>query len=149
MGQARMTFYADTSFLGSLYLRDGNSAAALAWVGARRRSLPFTPLHRLELRNALRLAVFRSLVSEAVAHQALAEAEQDAQAGDLEAVALDWHEALQAAERIGSKHTSRHGLRSLDLLHLGVAHSLGLKTILTFDQRQQAAARAAGFLIGP
>jgi predicted nucleic acid-binding protein len=144
-----MSAYPDTSFLMSLYVRDGNSTAALAWAQAGRRSLPFTPLHRHELRNAVLLAVFRGWFGETTAHHVLADIDADVAAGSLAPTPLDWHDALRDAERIGDVHTARHGLRSLDLLHLGAARSLGARTILTFDQRQAAAARAAGFQVGP
>ena len=44
--------YADTSFLVSLYLTDVHSAVARAAAARMRQPLAFTPLHRLELRNA-------------------------------------------------------------------------------------------------
>ena len=55
-----MALYADTSFLASYFLPDANSASALASVQALSAPRSFTALHRLELRNALGLAVFRA-----------------------------------------------------------------------------------------
>ena len=144
-----MSDYADTSFLGSLYLRDANSAAAFGWLRTHRRPLVFTPLHRHELRNAILLAAFRGLVPESAARGALAEVERDAHSGNLLVTPLAWAEALHEAERLGDAHTPRLGVRSLDLLHLGAARSLGANTLVTFDQRQLAAAKAAGFHVAP
>lgn len=144
-----MKFYADTSFLASLYLRDANSPAALAWSRRHRPTLAFTSLHRHELRNAVWLAVFRGLIGESVARGVLADIEKDAGEGRLDAFSLDWSDACREAERIADAHTARLGLRSLDLLHLGAARSMGARTLLSFDQRQLAAARAAGFQTGP
>jgi hypothetical protein len=50
---------ADTSLLFSLYSTDANSPKADAWRKANPDPLPFTAFHRLELRNALSLAVFQ------------------------------------------------------------------------------------------
>lgn len=144
-----MKFYADTSFLASLYLRDANCPAALAWSRQHRQALAFTALHRHELRNAVWLAVFRGLIGETTARGALADIERDAAEGWLDTFSLDWNDACHEAERIADAHTARLGLRSLDLLHLGAARSMGAKTILSFDQRQLAAARVVGFLTGP
>ena len=54
-----MKTYADTSLLFSLYSTDANSPKADAWRTANPAPLPFTAFHRLELRNALNLAVFQ------------------------------------------------------------------------------------------
>jgi len=51
--------YADTSLLFSLYSADAHSPKADAWRQANPTPLPFTAFHRLELRNALSLAVFQ------------------------------------------------------------------------------------------
>ncbi len=144
-----MKVYADTSFLASLYLRDINSPAALAWVRPHGRALVFTALQRHELRNAIHLTVFRGGAAGPDALAALAKIDRDVADGKLDACAPDWGDVFHEAERLGDILTARHGLRSLDLLHLGAARSLGARTILTFDQHQQAAARAAGFQTGP
>ena len=54
-----MKTYADTSVLFSLYSTHANSAKADAWRMANQDPLPSTASHRLELRNALNLAVFQ------------------------------------------------------------------------------------------
>ena len=51
-----MSVYADTSLLISYYINDSNSAGAQAVIHATTDPLPFTGLHRLEMRNALALA---------------------------------------------------------------------------------------------
>ena len=144
-----MRVYADTSFLFALMLRDANSAAAGAYLRTHRQPLPFTDLQRFELRNALRLAVFRYNADPVAAKAALAQIERDLEAGDLVETPLSWTDALQEADRIGEKHTATLGVRTIDLLHVGAALSLGAKDFLTFDTRQLACAKAAGFRVGP
>ena len=56
-----MSVYADTSLLISYYINDSNSAAAQTVIHAATDPLPFTGLHRLEMRNALALCVFRGV----------------------------------------------------------------------------------------
>ncbi len=47
-----MIEYADTSFLFSLYVRDANSARAVACYPDLAMPMPMTALHRVELQNA-------------------------------------------------------------------------------------------------
>ena len=54
-----MTSYADTGFLCSLYAPDAHTARAARRMQRQLLPLPFTWLHQLEFRNALRLRVFR------------------------------------------------------------------------------------------
>lgn len=144
-----MRVYADTSFLFALLLRDANSAAAGACLRAHRQPLPFTPLQRCELRNALRLAVFRGNAEPAAAKAALAQIERDLEAGNLVEAPFSWADALAEADRVGEKHTATLGVRTMDLLHVGAALSLGARDFLTFDTRQFACAKAVGMRVGP
>ena len=146
--------YAAASFLVSLYLRDANSAAAVAFVKGRRQPLALTALQRHELRNALRLAVFRTKthpvpVTEAEARAALAQIDADLNAGDLVECALPWSEAMSAAERIGGAHTMMLGVRGMDLLNVAAAVATKSRVFLTFDARQRAIAQAAGLKVLP
>jgi hypothetical protein len=59
-----MSVYADTSLLVSYYINDSNSASAQAVLRATTDSLPFTGLHRLEMRSALALGVFRNILTQ-------------------------------------------------------------------------------------
>ena len=60
-----MKAYADTSFLFSLYLEDANSDSADELNNELQPSYMFTPLHELELNNAIELAVFRQEITAA------------------------------------------------------------------------------------
>jgi hypothetical protein len=48
---------------------------------------------------------------------------------------------------LGARHTEALGVRSIDLLHVGMAISLEAKEFLTFDARQAGLAKAAGFRV--
>ena len=58
-----MTAYADTAFLCSLHAPDAHTGRVVAWLQRPRAPLPFTGLHLLEFRNALRLRVFRKEIT--------------------------------------------------------------------------------------
>jgi predicted nucleic acid-binding protein len=139
--------YADTSFLVRLYVTQSDSQKALAFMRDFRDPLPFTPLHRHELRNALRLAVFRKEIDAQRRKAAFQDIESDLEDGILAHAPIAWTSAFREAEQLGEDHTEVMGVRGVDLLHVGVALALGLKEFLTFDSRQAELAKAAGFKV--
>ena len=144
-----MRAYADTSFLFALMVRDANSGAALEFLGSKRPTLPFTALQRVELRNAIRLAVFRGHIAAPTANAAVGRIARDQENGNLLDSTLSWPELIGEADRIGERLTAAIGIRTIGLLHIGAAFSLGLKDFLTFDRRQKACAKASGLRVGP
>lgn len=142
-----MKTYADTSFLVRLYLTQSDSQKALAFMRDFRDPLPFTPLHRHELRNALRLAVFRKEIDAERRKAAFLDIESDLQEGILTHVPVAWTNAFRDAEQLGIDYTEKLGVRGLDLLHVGIAQTLNMKVFLTFDSRQAELAKAAGFRV--
>ncbi|MSU24299.1 MAG: PIN domain-containing protein [Opitutus sp.] len=135
--------YADASFLVSLYVQDGNTARAVAAVEAGATPLLFTPLIRHELRNALRLCVFRRQITAAQRESALHDMEADAEAGVLHLAPVDWPKAFTHAERLGRSHSEALGTRGMDVLHVGCALALRTKRFVTFDERQRKLAELA------
>lgn len=144
-----MRTYADTSFLVRIYLTQSDSRKALVFMRDFRDALPFTPLHRHELRNALRLAVFRGEIDAARRKAAFEDIESDLADGILAHVPIPWTKAFHESEQLGSAHTEDLGVRGMDLLHAGIALTLGAKELLTFDSRQAALAKAAGLKVKP
>ncbi len=136
--------YADTSFLVSLYVQDANSVRAVAAVEAGAMPLVFTPLIRHELRNALRLCVFRRQITSAQRESALHEIENDLAAGVLHETPLDWPKILLAAEALSRAHTEKLGARGMDILHVAAAVALRGKRFVSFDDRQLELAELAG-----
>jgi predicted nucleic acid-binding protein len=139
--------YADTSFLMRVYLTQTDSKKALAFMRDFREPLPFTPLHRHELRNALRLAVFRKEIDTERRKAAFLDMESDLEDGILEHSPIAWTDAFREAEQLGNTYTETIGVRGVDLLHVGIAQALGAKLFLTFDSRQNELATAAGFKV--
>jgi len=141
--------YADTSFLASLYLSDARTGKANAWMKRLAAPLPFTPLHRHELRNAIRLAVWRKELDGAQRREILRLIELDLKEGFLTHQPVAWNEAFREAERIGETQTEATGLRATDLLHLGIASVLEATEFLSFDTTQREAAAGAGLKCKP
>lgn len=101
-----------------------------------RDPLPFTPLNRHEPRSALRLAVFRKESDPERRHAAFADIDSDLADGILAHVPVRWTDAFRKAEDLGKTHTETLCLRGVDLLHAGIALTLGAKQFLTIDLRQ-------------
>ena len=110
-------------------------------------ALAFTPFHRLEIRTALRLRVFRNDSSASELKTAFHHIDEDLFEGILQHTPLVWAEALREAERLGEAHLTEIGARSGDLLHVASAITLGAREFLTFDQRQSSLARRAGLKV--
>jgi len=106
--------------------------------------LPVTWLHQLEFRNAMRLRVFRKEITPAQREASINAMLTDMAAGILTHVRPAIDDLTFEAERLSAMHSEVLGTRSLDILHVAGALTLGLSSFLTFDQRQRALAKATG-----
>ena len=108
-----------------------------------------TPLQRFELRNALRLSVFRGDIAGDECRRLLDLIEADIKTGALVETPVAWAEVYAEAEALSAAHTGRAGTRALDVLHVAAAAALGAKAFYTFDARQKALAVKAGMKVAP
>src|SRR5580658_3084283 len=109
-----MKLYGDTSFLFSYYASDVHSSRADSWRQANAFPLLFSQFNRLELRNAIELAVFQSRLTPTEAAEIWLTVENDLAASILVLVQPTLASLLQEAEVLAASHTSRIGTRSLD-----------------------------------
>lgn len=110
--------------------------------------LPFTPWHRLEVRNAIRLAVFHRAIDSHQSKMQLKQIESDLRDETLIAHApIDWVTVLREAEKLGAAHNESIGCRSGDLFHIAAAVEWGADYFLTFDERQKKMAKAVGLTV--
>jgi predicted nucleic acid-binding protein len=141
-----VTAYPDTSFLVSVYLTDAHSSEADQLMFEYRSSLVLTPLHELEFSNAVELAVFRRAITATQATKARADFEQDVAHWTLHPLPVN---TFARAVTLARRHTARRGTRSLDILHVAAALTLGAEAFLTFDHRQHRLAKAEGLRAFP
>jgi predicted nucleic acid-binding protein len=142
-----MVAYADTSFLLAIYVVQKDSPRALSYLQRTTAPLPFTPFHRLELRNAIRLCVFRKEITSDHSRRALRDVENDLAEGILTHVSLPWTDALQKAEELGADHSEVIGNRSFDILQVACALQIRATVFLTFDTRQRELAERSGLKV--
>jgi predicted nucleic acid-binding protein len=134
----------------ALYLQQQNSPKAVAFMQSYGKELPFTPWHRLEVRNAIRLAVFQQLIDPLQARTQLSQVDADLKDEMLlTRTAVDWTDVLRQAEKLGAAHNEAIGCRSADLFHVAAAKEIKCETFLTFDEKQEAMAKVAGLRVKP
>lgn len=141
--------YADTSFLGSLYLRDANSARANAWFAANPQAILLSRLTELELFNACRLSVYRAWLSKTKCKEVLSAIKSDLDRGVLMRQSFAAEEVFSVSEHLSEKFTTKSGNRSLDILHVAYAVHNEMATFATFNQRQSLLARECGLEVIP
>src|SRR5687767_2247598 len=101
-----MHAYADSSFIVSLYVPEpDHTSRAIAFMEKHREALPFTPHHRLEVRNAIRRLVCSKKFTTADRARAFREIESDLDA-ELFLIhsSLDYTNVYRQAEKIGAAY---------------------------------------------
>ena len=130
-----MKTYVDSGVLVKLYSWEALSEAAVKLV-ADLASVPLTPLHELEIRNALRAQRGRGLISQKQLSAAVRAFEQDIYADRLIRPRIDWAEIFQDSNRLSKKYTPLLLCRSRDILHVVLARQIGCRELITGDSRQ-------------
>jgi hypothetical protein len=98
----------------------------------------------LEVRNALRLGIFRRVLTNPQAAAAATAIETDLRMGRLVRTQVDWATTFRIARRLSTQHAAQTGTRSLDILHVASAKSLRVRRLASFDSRQMSLAVTAG-----
>jgi predicted nucleic acid-binding protein len=106
--------------------------------------VPWTLLHDLEVRNALRLLYGRKHINETELHGLLGHIDDDLQRGRLARPVIDLGAAFRRAEELSRKHASKTLARTLDVLHVAALIEIGCETLVSGDERQITLAKAEG-----
>ncbi|HMP76929.1 MAG TPA: type II toxin-antitoxin system VapC family toxin [Kiritimatiellia bacterium] len=144
-----MVVYADTSFLFSLYAQDAHTGQAAELAGSFHGHLIVTPHQRFELRNAMRLSVFRGTITETECRRLLDLIEADIRSCSLVETPVSSSDVFEEAETLSSALTATLGIRASDVLHVAAARALGVRMFFTFDARQKILAAKAGLKTKP
>jgi predicted nucleic acid-binding protein len=136
--------YVDPSALARLYIHQTGSQEIAAWRRKLRGALSVTHHARTEIINAICRAAFIGQLNQNAMAEALADFSSDYVSGHLQQADILWRAALNRAGELSRRYTPSLGTRSLDVLHVACALELRLRHFLTFDDRQQQLAVAAG-----
>ena len=112
-------------------------------------TIGFSPLNRMELRNALRNLDARGEISAAERLLAFRQIEDDLDSGFLLHIAVNWTETFRRADVLSEEFAARKGQRAIDLLHVAIALEAEATMFLSFDARQRRLAAAIGLRVRP
>ena len=141
-----MKTYVDSGVLVKLYSWEALSEAAAKLV-ADLPGIPLTPLHELEIRNALRAQRGHDLITQKQLSAALRAFEEDIREYRLIRVRLDWAAVFQDGERLSRKFTALLLCRKLDILHLAIARQIGSEELITGNSRQARLSEKVGLRV--
>jgi predicted nucleic acid-binding protein len=139
-----LKYYLDTGVLVKLYYPEEGSESISNWIRAQAASILFTSLHELELKNAFALKVFRSEITPEKQEDVAAMIESDVEKNILQRMQPDWGVVFMETIKHISRCSSKHGTRSLDILHIACAKALGCTSFLSNDERQKECAASTG-----
>ncbi|MGH7859736.1 MAG: type II toxin-antitoxin system VapC family toxin [Candidatus Binatia bacterium] len=138
-----MKVYFDSSALVAVYVTEAHSERARRKL-RRQGAVPWTPLHDVEVSNALRLLRGRGQIDDTELEGLLGHVAEDLQKGRLAPPAIDLGGVFRRAATLSEKHASGTLARTLDILHVAAALEIGSKTVVSGDGRQIALANLAG-----
>ena len=139
-----LSAYFNSGIITKWHLPEPDSAAALRFRARFKPPAVLTHLHRVEIVTAWHLKVFRREIDLATVVHALGDLEADIESGVWEAPRYDLADVHAQAETLARRHAAISGTRTLDILHVAAAASLGARHFVTGDRRQAALAKAAG-----
>jgi predicted nucleic acid-binding protein len=139
--------YYDTGVLVKLYTPEPESPSVRRFVVETGQTLPFLSLHRSECASAFHLKAFRGECSLAQANRALADIAEDVRTGLLTYLQPDWEFVWQKSVELTQAHSANTGCRTLDVLHVAAAVTLGFREFATSDIRQFRLAAHLGLAV--
>lgn len=141
-----MNVYFDSGALVKLYIKETYSDVVVALV-ANILQIPISPIHELEIRNALRAQYGRHAISQEELGKALAAFDSDIISKRLFRFVPDWLLVYDKSEELSNKYTPKLLCRALDILHVSTALSLKCSQFVTGDARQAKLAGRAGLKV--
>ena len=136
--------YFDTGVALKLVVEEPLSSAARRFVEARSVAVPITSLVRLEMENALHALRFRGAITDEQLAGARTLVSDLLASGRFQTVNLSIDAVVAEALSLAGPIATTTGCRTLDLLHVVSARSLGASEFVSTDKRQLAAARMCG-----
>ena len=143
-----MNAYFDTAIILKLYVQEATSPRCHSPCQRVPDPYLLTPWQEIEARTALRLKAFRKEITAAEMRASLNALDEDILAGRWKTPEYKMRR-LEICPRLSDRHAAKIGCRTLDLVHIAVALSLGVETFVTFDERQRAVAKLEGLTVKP
>jgi hypothetical protein len=135
--------YLDSSALAKWYLNEAGSAAFVDFIGSQQLAL-ISRLTVVEIRSLLARRQRAGDITAEYRQDAVQTFDSDVRRGFLQVEPLFDNQAVIAADFID--RSIDQPLRTLDALHLAVAHTAGVRLVATADRALARAAEALGFV---
>jgi predicted nucleic acid-binding protein len=135
--------YFDSSALVAVYVTERFSKVARHEARAALQ-LPYTQLHDLEVRNALRVLHGRGTLSAQEVRELTGQLDEDLETRRLMETRIDLFDVFHRAGELSQTHAADLLCRSLDILHVAAAIELQCTRLVSGDDRQLRLARAVG-----
>jgi predicted nucleic acid-binding protein len=141
--------YFDTAVFLKLYVQEATSPDALRLASDSPAPQLLMPWQDIEVRTAIRLKAFRKEITAAEMPASLEAFDEDILSGRWKTREYQEATVWRFARDLSGRHAETIACRTLDLLHVAVALSWGVKTFVTFDERQRAVAKLEGLTVKP
>jgi predicted nucleic acid-binding protein len=141
--------YFDSGVLVKNYCRESTSPEAISLILAEPPPLPLTHLQEGEVRNALRLKLFRHEITAVSLKGALSLLDEDIREGRFKRPIYDAWAVYRRAEILSQLYAATTGARMLDILHVAAALEIEAVRFISFDERQISVAKKAGLKVAP
>lgn len=139
-----MKVYIDSSMLVKLYVPEPESENLESFIKENQIIIPFTPLHELEIGNAIVLREFRNEISHEEKVEIMNVIREDKDASVLHRHALPWNRVFEKSMEFSSDYSCDLGTRALDVLHVASAVCGEFRYFLSHDDSQKQLAEKAG-----
>ncbi len=136
--------YLDTSVIVKMYIKELYSRETSDWIRANNEAIPKTIFHELEFTNAIRLKQFRNEMGNKEAGIIFQQFSQHEKERIFYRPQINWSDAFARSLELSKTHTRTLGSRSLDVVHVASALTMGANRFFTFDEKQSQLASAAG-----
>lgn len=144
-----MNAYFDSAVIAKLYVQESNSADAIRLVSADTAPYALTYWQEIEVRNALRLKLFRREITADELHASLAALDEDIATGRWLRPNYVLAEVHDRAAQLSARHAAKIGCRTLDIYHVAAALIIGTPGFVSLDDRQRELARREGLNVKP
>ena len=144
-----MNAYFDSAIIAKLYVQESNSADAARLVSTDTAPYVLTHWQDIEVRNALRLKLFRREITAEELDVSLAAFDEDIASGRWQRPDYRLADIHDRATLLSTLHTAETGCRTLDIFHVAAALIIGTREFMSLDERQRELAKREGLKVKP
>lgn len=144
-----MNIYFDSAIIAKLYVQEANSADAVQLISTDTAPYVLTHWQEIEVRNALRLKLFRREVTAEELRSSLAAFDEDIVAGRWQRPNYLLADVHDRAAQLSVRHAAEIGCRTLDIFHVAAALIIGTAEFASFDERQRELAGRERLIVKP